>query len=305
MVRRGRAGYTSRVVTRALLLALVGRLRSAGELVAAALGVLFSNSRDKKLFYLLNSTEIHALSHQLSSVMPQASLGAGTIQCGARDWRRRFMEQLSGTGLEIGALYKPMPRPAGTTVRYVDRGTASELRAWYPELANQPLVEPDIIDDARTLATVGDRSVDFVIAAHVLEHLADPIGALAAWCRVVRPGGHVYLVVPDKRVSFDRHRVRTTLEHLIADYRRPSDERDFEHYLEYAALVHGAFGGAALAEADRLRTTRQSIHYHVFAPDDLVSLMEWFAGAVRPVSLVEPPATSPHHDEFHVLLRTA
>ena len=36
----------------------------------------------------------------------------------------------------------------------------------------------DVVDDAQTLATFPDESVDFVIANHVLEHLEDPIGAL-------------------------------------------------------------------------------------------------------------------------------
>jgi len=270
--------------------------------MAAGFGSLFSNQADRKHFLLVNSPELGALAQQLSTTMPQASLCDTNVQCESRDWRRYFTRQLSGTGLELGALYKPMPLHDGMTVRYVDHGTSAQLRAWYPELASQPLVEPDIVDDGCRLASIADASVDFVIAGHVIEHLADPIGALATWCRVVRPGGHVYIVVPDKRFSFDRHRVRTTLEHLILDHRRPSTERDFEHYLEYASLVHGAAGDAALEEAERLRATNHSIHFHVFMPSDFVALVHWFSRTIRPVTLVEPPGTSPDHDEFHVLL---
>ncbi|MGE3842238.1 MAG: methyltransferase domain-containing protein [Vicinamibacterales bacterium] len=286
-----------------VLLSLVGRIRRAGELMAAGVGALFSNSANRKTFLLFNSAELGALARQLSSTMPQASLSETDVQCDVRDWRLHFTSQLSGTGLEIGALYKPMPLHDGMTVRHVDHGTSTQLRAWYPELASQPLVEPDVVDDASSLTSIADASVDFVIAAHVIEHLRDPIGALAAWCRVVRPGGHIYIVVPDKRFSFDRHRVRTTLEHLILDHRRPSEDRDFEHYLEYASLVHGAAGDAALDEAERLRATNHSIHFHVFMPSDVVALLHWFARTMWPVTMVERPATSPHHDEFHVLLQ--
>src|SRR5687768_664147 len=48
-----------------------------------------------------------------------------------------------------------------------------------------------------------DHSLDYVIASHVLEHVANPIAALAEWYRVVRPGGIIYLVVPNRLSAFD------------------------------------------------------------------------------------------------------
>src|SRR5690349_4069177 len=77
---------------------------------------------------------------------------------------------LAGEGIEIGALHKPLPLPSGAAVRYVDRMSVRDLRSHYPELAGWKLVEPHIIDNGETLATVPDNSVDFVIANHFIEH---------------------------------------------------------------------------------------------------------------------------------------
>ncbi len=50
--------------------------------------------------------------------------------------------------------------------------------------------------DATLLATLDDESFDNIVSAHCLEHLHDPEMALRNWSRVVRPGGHIYILVP-------------------------------------------------------------------------------------------------------------
>lgn len=52
--------------------------------------------------------------------------------------------------------------------------------------------------DAQLLATVGDASLDFAHSSHCLEHLRDPVEALRNWLRVIKPGGHVIVTIPDE-----------------------------------------------------------------------------------------------------------
>lgn len=52
--------------------------------------------------------------------------------------------------------------------------------------------------DAQYLEGVPDESLDFVHSSHCLEHMVDPRVALDHWIRVVKPGGHVVVVVPDE-----------------------------------------------------------------------------------------------------------
>jgi SAM-dependent methyltransferase len=240
---------------------------------------------------------------RLQSIVPQGQIHDTSVTTvDHRDWRGHFAGRLQGRGLELGPLHRPIPPHAGMQMTYVDRADQATLKREFPAVARH-IVPVDVIDDAETLATVADGRFDFLIAAHVIEHMRNPIGALVNWLRVVRDGGLVYLIVPDKRRTFDRLRVRTTLEHMVLDYQQPSRERDFEHFLDYAVFVHHALTDQAIGEATRLRDTDYSIHFHVFLPQDIVRVAEWIHGHVMPVQVAEGPSLSPALDEFHVLLR--
>jgi glycosyltransferase involved in cell wall biosynthesis len=78
--------------------------------------------------------------------------------------------------------------------------------------------DPDIISNAYDLSGLKTDSKDFIINAHVMEHLINPIKALNEWKRVIKPGGHFYLIVPDKNViphRQDNEAEETTLVQLI------------------------------------------------------------------------------------------
>lgn len=63
-----------------------------------------------------------------------------------------------------------------------------------------------------------DETQDFVISAHVIEHFPDPIKALKEWYRLIRLGGYIFMIVPNKEKTFDKDRPRTTLQELIDCY---------------------------------------------------------------------------------------
>ncbi|MFA5969783.1 MAG: methyltransferase domain-containing protein [Sphingomonas sp.] len=52
--------------------------------------------------------------------------------------------------------------------------------------------------DAQFMNGIDDNSVDFVHSSHCLEHLIDPVEGLKNWLRVVKPGGHIIVTVPDE-----------------------------------------------------------------------------------------------------------
>jgi SAM-dependent methyltransferase len=52
--------------------------------------------------------------------------------------------------------------------------------------------------DAQFLESVEDNSVDFIHSSHCLEHLVDPYEGLKNWLRVLKPGGHLVVTVPDE-----------------------------------------------------------------------------------------------------------
>lgn len=174
-------------------------------------------------------------------------------------------------GLEIGAHTNPVP---GLTPFYTDAVAAFAGSAG----------RVDFLSDARALPLAAD-TLDYLISSHVLEHLADPIATLHEWHRVLRPGGLLYLVVPDQRYTFDEPRATTTTEHLLRDFNEgttPADAAahvdEFVYQTDWSMLSPNTAPADRASEqaAARTRYLRDlenglpiDIHYHTFTPESL------------------------------------
>ena len=181
---------------------------------------------------------------------------------------------IAGRGIEIGGLHNPLRVPKNAQVRYVDRMSVDDLRVQYPELAAKVLTSVDIVDDGETLATLSDGSEDFIIANHFLEHCEDPLGALLAHQRVVRPGGILFLCVPDKRFTFDQERELTSYEHVVRDHREGPVWSRRDHVRDWVKHVeHIDDPSAQERRTDQLLAEAYSIHYHVWTFETLVAMV--------------------------------
>src|SRR6185503_12234433 len=168
---------------------------------------------------------------------------------------------IRGQGIEIGALHMPLSVPRSAKVKYVDRFSVADLRRHYPELNDKKLVNVDIIADGEKLETVADLTQDFVIANHFIEHCQNPVGALLNMFRVLKPGGVLYLAIPDKRYSFDLDRPITPLAHIMRDYREGPEWSRRQHFEEWTRLVNKVRDERAAEEEIALNMSRDySIH---------------------------------------------
>jgi SAM-dependent methyltransferase len=180
---------------------------------------------------------------------------------------------LKGSGIEIGALHNPLMVPAQVEVRYVDRMSVEDLRRHYPELEFEPLTTVDIIDDGERLSSLNESTQDFVIANHFLEHCENPLGALQNMIRVLKPGGVLYVAVPDKRFTFDRERPVTPFEHLSKDYVEGPEQSRRQHYEEWVEYFEKKTDrGEIEGRAEELMGQGYSIHFHVWTPTELLEL---------------------------------
>lgn len=212
------------------------------------------------------------------------------------DLARRYIR---GSGIEIGALHRPLRLPRSAHVRYVDVMSRDELLATHTSAVyGNPkwVVETDVIDDCQRLQTFADASLDFVIANHILEHTEDPIAALEHLVRVLRPGGILFLTLPDARRTFDGLRPRTSVEHLLRDHHAGPHVSRGEHYREWAAVE--CLPEEQIAErVEQFARDGARHHFHVWELGGLLKLLD---AVELPASVALAQA---HLDEFAIVLR--
>lgn len=124
---------------------------------------------------------------------------------------------------------------------------------------------------ATCLSAIDDRSYDFLLASHVLEHVANPLKALREWRRVLKPNGYAFILLPERAHTFDHRRPATTFEHLRQDFAQDTQESDLTHLDEILALhdleldkpagTPEEFRGRSLHNAEN-----RCLHHHVFDP---------------------------------------
>ncbi|MBN8902187.1 MAG: class I SAM-dependent methyltransferase [Rhodospirillales bacterium] len=114
----------------------------------------------------------------------------------------------------VNAISMPRRAPDARFATRYFRGNGIDVGGGYDSLALCQELFPAITRvfvydrehvDAQVLANVPDGGFDFLYSSHCLEHLHDPAEALANWVRVVRPGGHLVVAVPDEDLYEQGH----------------------------------------------------------------------------------------------------
>jgi predicted SAM-dependent methyltransferase len=226
--------------------------------------------------------------------------GRGNADVVREDLARRY---LSGSGIEIGPMTTPLRVPPGVRVRYVDRHDRAELLRLEGDNLRRVGLDPslipgiDVVDDADHLAAFADESLDFAIANHVVEHVEDPIHTLGQLLRVIRPGGVLYLTLPDARHWFDAARERTTVEHLLRDHEDGPAGSRRAHYEEWARVIEGVPPEGVAARIAEFEADDARHHFHVW---ELEGFLRLLLAASLPCEIVHAQT---YVKEFAVILR--
>jgi SAM-dependent methyltransferase len=136
------------------------------------------------------------------------------------------------------------------------------------------------IAEATDLGRINDQSYDFILSCHSLEHVANPIKAVKEWGRVVKKGGTLVLVLPDKRFTFDNRRPYSTIEHLIKDFESGTDEHDTTHFEEIITYHDvsrdpGMKSGNEIRELLKENYTNRLAHHHVYSHELVRQLLDY------------------------------
>ena len=197
--------------------------------------------------------------------------------------RRAVAERfLTGRGLEVGAGDRPFPVPPHVRVFYGDIRDTASIQDYFKTAD----VRSGTSIDAQTFAGVANDSLDFVISAHVIEHLRDPIGAIVNAIRVLRPAGVFLLAVPDMRLTFDRRRPETSVGHALRDYGDGGESTCRESYEEHLRYVHPELTGQEYTEAEIQSQAGENsrrwrdfdVHFHAWTREGFENLLAAAAG---------------------------
>ena len=204
----------------------------------------------------------------------------------------RFTEPLRGaSALEIGgpsALFRTGGLvPVYPLLAALDGVQAEQAHVlWHGDLSegSYETDEPGLggrlwLGEGGELDFIESGSYDAVLTSHVLEHLANPIGALAEWLRVMRPGGHMLIVLPHKEGCADHRRATTSLEHMVRDAEARTPEDDMTHADEVIEL-HDLSRDPTVPGRDALRArvlaneANRAMHHHCFTTSSALRLLD-------------------------------
>ncbi|WP_254064322.1 methyltransferase domain-containing protein [Granulicella sp. S156] len=183
------------------------------------------------------------------------------------------------SGLEIGgpsAVFRERgsPLPIYKKVGSLDNCDISRSTVWASHsdsyaFSPQRPAGRNIFCDGSDLSTIANKSYDFILSCHNLEHFANPVKALKEWQRVTRPGGALVLVLPNYSRTFDHRRAPTPVSHMLQDYDQNIQEDDLTHLPEIL-LMHdlsmdrSAGTREAFRERSQKNFTNRCLHHHVF-----------------------------------------
>ena len=199
-----------------------------------------------------------------------------------------------GRGLEIGPSYNPIVlKSAGFDVEILDHATSAELRKKYRELGVPEdkinnIEDVDYLWSGEELDKLTGKSdyYDYIIASHVVEHTPDLIAFLSQCEKMLKSGGVLSLVVPDKRYCFDCLRPLSTTGDIMQSHYdkriRHTPGAIFDHYSSIVfrnglqawhkddatplSYVHSVQEAMTVVEKSKSSSEYVDIHNWVFVP---------------------------------------
>ena len=164
-------------------------------------------------------------------------------------------------GFEIGALTSPLLSKQNSNIVYVDRLSTEALRAKFANDAFvdiNRIVHVDVVLNNNSLCDAMSQlgPFDYAIASHVIEHVPNVVVWLSEIAHLVRVGGRLVLVIPDKRYTFDFLRGTSSTSSVVAAWiesaTRPDAAQIFD-FNAYAAEVDKVAAWAGLIDPAALR----------------------------------------------------
>jgi Methyltransferase domain len=201
----------------------------------------------------------------------------------------KFVDLKTTTGLEIGAYDLAMVEPNEGKCDFADYQTTDELRhhATIVGVHNPEFIVP-VKYDLRNGYDGINKKYDWIVACHVIEHIPDLINWFSILSSKLNDNGLIFLIIPDKRYTFDIHRRVTSLCDLvranIEKLEKPSYAQVFDHFFYTADKVDPIAIWAGCAPPAPQKNYE---HSHIAAQRALVGFEDAHCSVFTPESFAE------------------
>lgn len=188
-------------------------------------------------------------------------------------------------GVEIGG-----PSPSGSVIYHyansIDNIIFSPHTIWSIHTGDEYRYYYDkkgklIINDTVNVTNVQDSVYDFCYSSHSLEHIANPLKAISEWLRILKPGGHILIVVPEKSLCFDHNREYSKFSTLLSQYEKNVGEDDLSTLPEILKNHDLSMDPPAGNLGDFTRRSldnfnNRCLHHYVYSDELLMEICNYF-----------------------------
>ena len=138
-----------------------------------------------------------------------------------------------------------------------------------------------IVNDAVDISLVQNDIYDFCFSSHCLEHIANPLKAITEWLRIIKNGGHIIIIVPEKSICFDHKRNYSNFLTLLSQYEKNVGEDDLSTLPEILTnhdlsmdIPAGDLGQFTKRSLDNFNN--RCLHHYVYNDDLLKEICNYF-----------------------------
>jgi SAM-dependent methyltransferase len=138
-----------------------------------------------------------------------------------------------------------------------------------------------IINDAVNITNVKNETYDFCFSSHSLEHIANPLKAINEWLRIIKKGGYIIIIVPEKSLCFDHRREYSSFSTLFSQYEKNVGEDDLSTLREILTfhdlnkdLPAGNFTEFTIRSLNNYNN--RCLHHYVYNDELLINICKFF-----------------------------
>jgi SAM-dependent methyltransferase len=197
---------------------------------------VFPAEFDAALYRDIHPDLCHLTEEGLAQHYHAFGIAEGRVASAVAD-RAAFVRLLPdvGTVLEIGPFFSPSAK--GANVRYFDVFDTNELKKRAEAYGADPDSCPNIdyVSPDNSLSSIRER-FSATLSCHCIEHQPDLVRHLKEVGDILDPNGCYFVVIPDKRYTFDHFRHPSTIADVLGAHLVKRIFHDPASILEYRLL---------------------------------------------------------------------